>query len=233
MQGQGHRVLILGIGLLDGFEQAPFCAVLAHEYGHFSHGDTAGGDIALRVRQDMMKFAVAMLQHGQAVWWNAAFQFLRLYDFLFRRISHGATRLQEILADRVAARLYGVDDFREGLHHVIRRNVEFTFSANREVSAALEAHRGLQNLYGERPPASPELEEKIAQALTRPTTDDDTHPGPGDRISLLTRLVTRSERSRSGMLWDLFASPTTLTAEMTAQVDSRVKMMVSAQGAGA
>src|SRR5215813_7310502 len=129
MQGRGRRILILGIGLVDGFGRGPFCAVLAHEYGHFAHGDTAGGDIALRVRQDMMKLAVAMVQHRQAVRWNIAFQFLRLYDFIFRRISHGATRLQEVLADRVAARHFGAKHFEDGLRHVVRRNVEFRVSA--------------------------------------------------------------------------------------------------------
>jgi hypothetical protein len=228
-QGRGRRVLLLGVGVLDGFRQAPFCAVLAHEYGHFSHGDTAGGDIALPVRQDMMKFAIAMMQHGQAVWWNAAFQFLRLYDFLFRRISHGATRLQEILADRVAARLYGVTDFKEGLHHVIRRQIEFTLSTHQEINAALQAHRCLQNLYGGPPPSSPELEEKVAQALARVTTDDDTHPAPADRISLLSRLVSKSGRPYAGMVWDLFASPATLTAEMTAQIDSRLQQVAASQ----
>ncbi len=55
------------------------------------------------INRDMMKFAIAMIESGQAVWWNVAFQFLRVYHFLFCRISHGATRLQEVLADRVAA----------------------------------------------------------------------------------------------------------------------------------
>jgi Zn-dependent protease with chaperone function len=231
MEGRGHRVLILGIGLLDGFGQAPFCAVLAHEYGHFAHGDTAGGDIALRVRRDMMKFAVAMVQHGQAVWWNLAFQFLRVYDFIFRRISHGATRLQEVLADRVAARHYGAKHFEEGLRHVVRRDVEFTFVANSEISRAREAHRGLQNLYGRRLPTTPGLEDEIERALSRPTTEDDTHPGPSDRFRLVGRLVSTAERSASGMLWDLFVSPASLTAEMTAQVEEWVKLNTSPEPA--
>ena len=38
-----RRILILGVGLLNGFHQGAFRAVLAHEYGHFAHRDTAGG----------------------------------------------------------------------------------------------------------------------------------------------------------------------------------------------
>ena len=61
---QGQRVLVMGLGLVPGFGQTPFSAVLAHEYGHLSHRDTAGGDVAQRVNQDMMKFAYAMVDGG-------------------------------------------------------------------------------------------------------------------------------------------------------------------------
>jgi hypothetical protein len=101
--------------------------------GHFAHRDTAGGDVALRVRRDITMFAIALYQQGQAVWWNLAFQFLR-YDFLFRRISHGAIRLQEVLADRMAAHVYGPAAFEEGLRHVIARSVEFETAVNMELN---------------------------------------------------------------------------------------------------
>jgi len=63
---------------------------------------------------------------------NAAFHFPRVYNFIFRRISHGATRLQEILADRVAAQIYGAPAFEGGLRHVIRRSLEFEAAARTE-----------------------------------------------------------------------------------------------------
>jgi hypothetical protein len=124
-QDKAQRILILGTGVLNDFRQNGFRAVLAHEYGHFTNRDTAGGDIAIRVNTDMMKFAYAMIANEQASWWNVAFQFLRVYHFIFRRLSHGATRLQEVLADRVAALNYGPQAFEEGLTHVVRKSVEF------------------------------------------------------------------------------------------------------------
>src|SRR6185503_8865612 len=51
-QDKAKRILILGIGVLNDFKQNGFRAVLAHEYGHFTHRDTAGGDIAIRVNTD-------------------------------------------------------------------------------------------------------------------------------------------------------------------------------------
>src|SRR5262249_31801411 len=65
---RAKRILILGVGVLNEMKLNAFRAVLAHEYGHFSHRDTAGGDVALRVDRDMVKFAIAMAMSGQAVW---------------------------------------------------------------------------------------------------------------------------------------------------------------------
>ena len=218
----GQRVLVLGIGLLPGFGQNAFRAVLAHEYGHFSHRDTAGGDIALRVNQDMMKFAVAMVYAGQAVWWNIAFQFLKLYDFLFRRISYGAIRLQEVLADRAAARLYGREPFEEGLRHVIRRNIEFNHFADTEIKEALQSGRALQNVYALESHQEKAIDEEIESALNRATSEDDTHPSPLERFRLISRVVSSSQSDRSGLVWELFANRDTITQEMSSQIERMV-----------
>jgi Zn-dependent protease with chaperone function len=221
-QDRATRVLLMGVGLFHGFSQNGFRAVLAHEYGHFSNRDTAGGDVALRVNQDMMKFAIAMAQHGQAVWYNIAFQFLRLYHFLFRRLTHGATRLQEVLADRVAAKLYGAGTFEEGLTHVIRRSVEFEHFANREIESAREAQRPLHNLYTASVAGEPSVEERITESLAAPTTEDNTHPGPQDRFRLVRRVTTPPEPPIEAGVWDLFADPAKITSEMNALIQSRI-----------
>jgi Zn-dependent protease with chaperone function len=216
-----HRVLVLGVGLVNGFHQGAFRAVLAHEYGHFAHRDTAGGDVALRVRRDMTMFAIALYQRGQAVWWNLAFQFLRVYDFLFRRISHGAIRLQEVLADRMAAHAYGPAAFEEGLRHVIARSVEFETAVTAELRSAAHSKRPVRNLYALSPLpklASMEVEKKIADAISRPTTEDDTHPGPSDRFRLVREVRYDGAPQDSTPVWDLFAGRHQLTGEMSAAV---------------
>jgi Zn-dependent protease with chaperone function len=220
---RAHRILIVGTGLLHGFRQDAFRAVLAHEYGHFAHRDTAGGDVALRVQQDMMRFAFALMQQGQAVWWNLAFQFLRVYNFLFRRITHGATRLQEVLADRMAAHAYGPAQFEEGLRHVIRRSVEFDAAIAKEIQEAVHTRRAMANLYDLPAPSGPELEATIEEALARPTTDDDTHPGPMDRFRLVGLVNYTGTPTPMGMVWDLFAAPEQLMAEMTRDIAGRVQ----------
>ncbi|HKB14860.1 MAG TPA: M48 family metallopeptidase, partial [Planctomycetota bacterium] len=177
--GRPRRALILGLAVLDRFPRSAFRAVLAHEYGHLSNRDTAGGEVALRVQARMLRFAAALHAAGEAVWWNLGFQFLRLYHTFFRRITFGATRLQEVLADRVAVSAYGAPAFREGLTHVIRRDVEFTFLATGAIERAVQMGSPLANLYELPGPSVAEervVEAKVKEALDRPTSDDDTHP---------------------------------------------------------
>ena len=219
LRDQGQRVLILGTGVLNGFTQDAFRAVLAHEYGHFSNRDTAGGDIGLRVRKDMINFFIAMYHAGQATWINVAFHFLRVYDFIFRRISHGATRLQEILADRVSAQIYGAQAFEAGLRHVIRRSLEFEAAAQNEIKQSVEEGRALQNFYDLAAPNEGDIESEFEKALNRPTTDDDTHPGPKDRFRLVAPLQRAASPPGAAQVWDLFADPEGIRAEMVEQVE--------------
>jgi len=211
MGNKARRILILGAANLYGFKVDDFRCVLAHEYGHFSHRDTAGGDIALRVQNDMVKFYLTMRDAGQATLMNVAFHFLRFYNFLFRRISHGATRLQEILADRVAAQSYGALALEGGLRHVIRRGIEFDASANHEIKDAIDSRRPLQNLYEVSPGEGHTVEEDFQRAITRKTTEDDTHPSPQDRFRLVARFNSPRCEPRGGNVWDLFKDQDSIT----------------------
>lgn len=222
LRNEARRILILGTGVLTGFKQNDFRCVLAHEYGHFSNRDTAGGDIAMRVQNDMLKFYFAMREAGQATSINIAFHFLRIYNFIFRRISHGATRLQEILADRVAAQMYGAAAFQSGLTHVIRRSLEFEVAANEEIKQSIQARRPLRNLYELPAPQSGDVASELAKSLNRPTSPDDTHPGPQDRFRLVAQFQQPSCPPREGEVWELFNNPEALRSEMVALIEKNL-----------
>ncbi|NJK96776.1 MAG: M48 family metalloprotease [Bacteroidales bacterium] len=183
--------------------KSDFRAVLAHEYGHFSNRDTAGGEVALRVINDMSKYFYALYAAGQNVWWNLAFHFLKLYHFIFRRISHGATRLQEILADRVAAQAYGVQAFRNGLTHVIRRDMEFNTFADREIEEAKRLRRPFNNLYEIKGGTSTELENEFNNVINRKTSEDDTHPSPADRFRYIEGFSSKNPAADNADVKDL------------------------------
>jgi len=221
-QDRAKRILILGVGVLKEFKQSDFKAVLAHEYGHFSHRDTAGGDVALRVRNDMSKYFYALYMAGQSVWWNVAFQFLRLYHFIFRRISHGATRLQEIMADRIAAQTYGIQAFQNGLTYVIKREIEFNTYANQEVEGARKEKRAFSNLYELSGNSSQTIEEELSKALNHTTTEDDTHPSPMDRFRYIAGINTTHLSYDSTMVKDLFVNWDSLTKEMTELIEKQI-----------
>jgi len=223
IQNNAHRILILGLAVVNDFKQNEFRAVLAHEYGHFSHRDTAGGEIALRVRADMTKFFYSLAAAGQVTWWNVAFRFLQLYNLIFRRISHGATRLQEVLADRVAAQTYGTTAFTNGLTHVIRRDIEFNDLVRDEIDDAIKSNRPVQNLYQLVAHSEELIELKVKKSLNRKTTEDDTHPSPVDRFSYVAAVAGSTPEGNTEPVWDLFDNRTVLTQEMTSLVEKSVK----------
>ena len=164
-----------------------------------------------------------MVMSGQAVMWNVAFHFLRVYHFIFRRISHGATRLQEVLADRVAASKYGAKAFEDGLTHIVRKSAEFNFLATREINESAASQRVLQNIYELTIAENADIEQEAERALNRETSEDDTHPSPIDRFRFTSRIVSQSEPPLSGMVWDLFKNREGLTTEMTSLIQVRLQ----------
>ncbi|MDT5063132.1 MAG: hypothetical protein QOH63_3591 [Acidobacteriota bacterium] len=227
MQDRAKRVLLVGVGVLNDFNQNAFRAVLAHEYGHFIHRDTAGGDMALRVNSDMMKFARGMILSGHNTSWNLGSQFLRLYHRIFTRISHGASRLQEVLADRRASYHFGAKAFEEGLSHVVRRKIEFEHLVTKEISAAVDSNRALLNLYElsevDENEQQGSVEEEFQKAINRKTADTDSHPSPKERFRLARRVVSKEVSAATGMVWELFANRENLTSEMSSLVDTKVR----------
>lgn len=229
MRGKGQRSLILGLGALEGMNQGQFKAILAHEYGHFSNQDTAGGNFANRVRQSIQQMAIGLAQKGMAQWYNPAWWFFNGFYRLFLRVTLGASRLQEILADRYAALAYGAQNFIDGLKHVIRRGLEFESQAALEITAAIKQGRMLENLY-----ALPALEETMYverveyqydAALNRLTSQYDSHPSPQKRFDLVSKLDDGRSNffvNNHDPVWDLLPRVEALQVEMTRQVQSRV-----------
>lgn len=121
------------------------------------------------------------------------------------------------MADRVAVYHYGAEAFRTGLTHVIRREIEFTSLYDAEINAARADCRVMQNLYelkAEGETHVKELEALVAEAIARPTTEDDTHPSPKERFELAAKIRSLPNFPVRGVVWDLFTDREALTAEM-------------------
>jgi Zn-dependent protease with chaperone function len=226
--GQAERCLILGIGALEGMKLTPFKAILAHEYGHFSNRDTAGGGLAFSVRRSIFSMAEHLARGGAATWYNPAWWFLRGFHRLFLFISQGASRLQEILADRWAAFAYGSAAFEEGLRHVIEREVRFSAHVNDTVQDVVDKKRALTNLYTYRLEGRANdaaIVAQVEQALAHEPSVFDSHPSPQDRFRWVQALHASGEPSASTDpgAWSLFSDREALERAMTALVRANLK----------
>ncbi len=223
-----ERCLILGAGVLEGFRLGPLRAVLAHEYGHFSNRDTAGGGFALSVRRSLLTMAHNIARGGAAAWHNPAWLFVNGFYRVFLRISEGASRLQEVLADRWAALVYGSGAFERGLRHVIERTVRFNAHVQTTLKEVVESKKPLRNVYDFHPAAaSPEkdLEEAVRASFEAPPSPYDSHPSPRDRVAWVRNLAASGSSASMDddrEAWSLFPDREAIEAAMTGVIRDNV-----------
>lgn len=230
--GKGRRSLILGLGALPGLTQGPFKAILAHEYGHFRGKDTAGGNLAHQAQVSIQQMAYGLAVTGQARAYNPAWLFINGFYRLFLRITHGASRLQEILADRHAALAYGPQNMVEGLTHVIRAATVFNIKVNKEIETALNQQRQLTNVYLLPEPADEaegsQIEELVRKAIERETSTYDTHPSPTVRFKMIEKINAGYAPGLDDdrPVIDLLPITQQLQTEMTGSIQNNVNAMI-------
>lgn len=206
-RGKSTRCLILGAGLLQVLTLDELRSILAHEYGHYRNKDTAGGHLAMSVRNSMLKTTELLAKQGAGklnpFWW-----FTVGYYQLFMRISQGASRLQEILADRVAARSYGSATFGKALHTTIEQAQRFTLASEFVVEGVLAGKHGISNLYHQAQDAfvdSTELQKRTEKELNEEPSPYASHPSGAQRIKLVNELQFASPKHPDDRpAWDVF-----------------------------
>jgi Zn-dependent protease with chaperone function/Flp pilus assembly protein TadD len=229
LRKSGKRNLILGMGVLSGLNQGQFASILAHEYGHFYNRDTAGGDLAYRVIASLNQMAIGMAQSGASQAFNPAWLFIIAYQKIYLRVTMGASRLQEVLADRFATMAYGKNNFVEGLKNIIRQTLAFQLHANFEVRRSFELNQPINNLYQLplQEDLHGELETMFDSAMKQKTSTDDSHPSPLERFALIDRMRIpyAFEQDNALKVLDLFANPEGLQQEMTAELMKNVRVI--------
>jgi len=227
LRGAGRRNLILGMGALPALTQGQLAAILAHEYGHFSNRDTAGGNMAHQVFASLQQMAQRLIRSRAAQIYNPVWLFVLTYQRIFLRVTLGASRLQEVLADRYAAIAYGSQNFIDGLQNIIRQTISFPLQANYEVHRAIEAKQAVNNLYDVPfdQKLQGELDKQLQEVMQRPTSQYDSHPAPRDRIAWIERLhvpyspVQDNPKPALG----LFSNSDELQRDMTARIMKNVR----------
>jgi Zn-dependent protease with chaperone function len=228
LRGSTERALVLGAGVLDGMKLRAFKGILAHEYGHFHNEDTAGGGFALAVRRSVLTMAMGLAERGAASSINPAWWFVKGFYSVFLRISQGASRLQEVLADRWAAFAYGSASFEEGMRHVVRRSLAFDAHADHTLAEVVEHKRALANLYRYTPEVKAnhdDVERAFDEAWNAEPSPYDSHPRPADRIAWVRGLGAEGAPPAADdddAAWSLFSDRAKVEEHMTGLVRLRV-----------
>ncbi|MCK5793720.1 MAG: M48 family metalloprotease [Anaerolineales bacterium] len=226
MRGAGVRNLILGMGVLPGLTQCQFAAVLAHEYGHFSNQDTAGGILAYRVYVSLDQMARQLISGGAAFRFNPVWLFVVFYQRVYLKVTLGAKRLQEVLADRYAAYSIGSENLVAGLINVVQESIRFRLKAQNEIKRSLEKKIGIRNLYKLQinEDLMAEFETKYTEELTEKTSDFASHPALQERIDRISSYMAANKPIQNGdlPLLDLIPEAEELQEEMTQKIADRI-----------
>ena len=227
MRGTTERCLVLGVGVLDGMKLGPFKAIW--------RTSTAIPRTATPPAARWRAPSAARSTHGapsrarrRGGPYNPAWLFLVVFHKMFLRISQGASRLQEVMADRIAAFTYGPDAFARGLsarrppRHRVRRALPGEHPRGRRELAPARQLVQLQarDEAGDRGPRGG-LRKEI---LDRAPSPYDSHPKPADRVRWVRELTAavKTAADDESDAWDLFASRVELEQILTAEVRKRL-----------
>jgi Zn-dependent protease with chaperone function len=230
LRGDGERCLILGIAVLEGMTVAQLQAILAHEYGHLSRGDTSAGGFALGVRTSAQRMLANMVRYNAASWWNPLWCFLQAFYRVFLRVSLGAARFQEALADRTAVRLFGAKAFTEGLCHIIENEMRFRAHMDVALNEAINDVTPVKNIYQiktKRQVPEALITKAINTELRSAPSPYDSHPPVQKRFAWAKKWdrhgdVTPDDRPA----WGIFRNRSDIEELMTDQIRKAVNMQI-------
>lgn len=186
----GHRHwLVLGLPLMQSLDRAQFASVVAHEFGHFGHGDGRFGGWIYRVRATWQRLldALERKSQGRSGWLQGFFAWYAPY---FEAYSFALARHQEYRADGVAARVAGSAAAGQALLRVnlagLRMQQDFW-------PAVMERHRHQADppdgVYAELAASvgapGPADADRLQKVLEVSTDVQDTHPAPAQRLAAL------------------------------------------------
>ena len=238
LAGRGQRVLHLGFWTLFGLDKSEAKAILAHEYGHFSHGETRLTPVIGRIQATLFLMLARMASLGRWVWINPVYWYLRFYMQAFLATTASHSRRKELLADRAAALAYGGDAFGRALRSVIEANMLFDRYAGLLAGTLRRSGRPCDELYramaAARAVEPPRLHEaRVRQALESEPGRFDSHPPPADRIARVAGVVGQRQHDAApaiSLFTDAQATAHTLAEQIRSNVDTNLAAQATPPG---
>jgi Zn-dependent protease with chaperone function len=188
-----HRVMIVGIPLLQILSERQLRGVIAHEFGHYSGGDTRLGPWIYRTRETMGR-TIAQLSAGDGDdSWSRTLVRLPFiwYGNAFLRITAAISRRQEFAADAAAVRRSGRATYVEALRRVHGNAPVFDSYWMEEVVPVLDSKRRPPVSDGFRHFVGTKAIEKAAEAYLQRELEEgktdayDSHPSLPERIAAI------------------------------------------------
>jgi len=200
MFGVKSRVLTLGLASLKHLTVDQLRAIMAHEYAHFSHGDTFYSrfihQVTMSIEQSLMGMAAAggMLNYVNPFYW-----FMLWYYRAYSLMAAGFSRSREFLADRMAASLYGRDVFAHGLMTVATEASLFEAGLHENVLRSLQTEHPIANLYqASSPPIAdaqqPDIDQIHREILNQRGSAYASHPTIAERLEAVSVFPDASHR---------------------------------------
>lgn len=213
---KGEVVLGVGLGLLSVLNEAELRAVLAHEFGHITGGDTRLGPLVHRAQRKIQQTVHVLEEDGRLVKALIARPF-RLYFLLFRRTTMAVSRAQERAADRAAVRVAGGPAAIRALERTGIADSAFDHFVERYVTPLWRCGRWPEEMYAgfralcTEPARQDELVRVREAVLAEETGRWDSHPSIGERVRLIAALA-----DPASALGDLASAPPSVPASASA-----------------
>jgi Zn-dependent protease with chaperone function len=189
---RSHRIMGIGLPLLQTLTVPELEAIIAHEFGHYSSRDVALGPWIYKTRAVIVRTIASVRARSiQAPFLWYARHFLKL--------THALSRRQKFIADRVSASIAGAPVAASALKRVSVVTPLYAAYLNQELMPVLNA--------GFMPPISAGFNEfltsdhidaasrriLVASESAQPTNPFDTHPSLNDRLAVLGVTASQDE----------------------------------------
>jgi Zn-dependent protease with chaperone function len=217
-----HRVMAIGVGMLNTDNVSQLKATIAHEFGHFDGGDTRLGGFLYRTRASLHRVVGGL---GDSVL-SKPFE---AYGKLFMRLTHSISRAQELSADTFSVKVAGKAAHIEGLRREAIGGAMFSEFLQSEVTPLLEEGYKPTNLFEGFRRYLANLGEdgmlkKVEQSLDERATDPyDSHPALRERIGFAESLAEVNVPVDDRLARWLLSKPDEAEAEMTRTMLNRVQ----------
>lgn len=200
----GPRHLVIGAPLLVALSPAKLDAVLAHEFGHFTHRDTRLLPVVMRSRSGLssaLDAAGGFATDAQGGGWMLRGQpliyaMVRAYAVRFLAATQKVSRAQEYAADRISAEVCGRDNAADAVAEMSAYQTAYAYFRTRFADAGIRFNLvprpdALFADFGsmlDDPQWLEVVESKRRTPSSEKTSAFDSHPSVADRVAALRAL---------------------------------------------